>query len=111
MKIIIDREDLEHILSELETNPDITKACERAINALDTILEEHPHKTDGVIGVEIDEWPTYAPEDYENINRKMIVNILTLLTKIHYEIDYKEMRAMAQKLLLQLAEQPHEDIS
>lgn len=46
MKIIIDREDLEHILSELETNPDITKACERAINALDTILEEHPWRSE-----------------------------------------------------------------
>lgn len=108
MKIIIDREDLEHILDELETSPDITKACERAINALDTILEEHPHKTDGVIGVEIDEWPKYAPEDYENINRKMIVNILTLLTKTHYGLGYSDMSAKAQTLLEQLAEQPHE---
>ena len=108
MKIIIDREDLEHILSELETNPDITKACERAINALDTILEEHPHITDSILGVEIVEWPKYAPEVYENINRKMIVNILVMLSKIHYEWGFSDITAKAQTLLNQLAEQPHE---
>ena len=32
-----------NILDELETNPNITKACERAINAIDTILKEHPY--------------------------------------------------------------------
>jgi hypothetical protein len=103
MKIIMDRDVIQNINQLLfyEKNKEAYAETNR-------ILEEHPWQSDGVTGAEMDEWPEYAAEDYENINRKMIVHILYMLSAIHYEIDYKEMRAMAQKLLLQLAEQPHE---
>jgi hypothetical protein len=56
MKILVDREDLEDMLTELTSNRDITEACERAINALTIILEEHPWKSE-------DERSEYPPED------------------------------------------------
>ena len=113
MKIIINREDLIIMLTLMRKHDRnaATEETDRVTEMLEIILKEHPWRSDGVTGAEMDEWPEYATEDYENINRKMIVHILYMLSAIHYEIDYKEMRAMAQKLLLQLAGQPHEDIN
>ena len=113
MKIIIDREALVEAVEILRLDAELhsTKII-KVERLLSNILKDHPWKSDGITGQEVNEWPEYAAEDYENINRKMIVHILYMLSAIHYEIDYKEMRAMAQKLLLKLAGQPqNENIS
>lgn len=46
MKILVDRDDLEDMLTELTTNPNVNVACEKAINALETILDEHPWRSE-----------------------------------------------------------------
>lgn len=106
MKIIVDREDIQAAVDSLRKGG--ANDFYGGILVLEDILINHPHKTDGILGVEIDEWPKYAPEDYENINRKMIVHILVMLSKIHYEWGFSDITAKAQTLLNQLAEQPHE---
>lgn len=98
MKIIIDRDVIQNINQLLfyEKNKEAYAETNR-------ILEEHPHKTDGILGVEIDEWPEYAPEDDVVINRIAIIEILDMLSKIHYDLSYKEMRVQAKQLISKLA--------
>jgi hypothetical protein len=56
MKIIIERELIQHINQLLFYGNN-----KEAYAETNKILEEHPRKTDGVLGVEVDEWPDYAP--------------------------------------------------
>jgi hypothetical protein len=64
VKIIVERFLIDDMLTLMERHdPNAsTEETDHVTDMLRKILKDHPIKTDGVLGVEIDEWPDYAPE-------------------------------------------------
>jgi hypothetical protein len=52
-----------------------------ALRRVEQILTDHPHKTDGVFGVEIDEWPDYASYDKDGARKTLAETMLVLEKK------------------------------
>jgi hypothetical protein len=69
MKIIIEREELVKLLEEITYNQ--TDGIAKTRIGLEKLLHDHPLKTDGVLGIEIDEWPDYAAKPTTGADRTL----------------------------------------
>ena len=92
MKIIIDRQDIVAALAFITSVSGLNYSTRQpycifdAMDILEKILINHPRKTDGVLGLELDEWPDYAP-DLRNEPTQILEDIKAVFNKHGYTIE------------------------